>query len=468
MADRQVIVIGGGPGGYVAAIRAAQLGGSVTLIERERLGGTCLNAGCIPTKALLHCAQFAQSAQEAARCGVHLTLNGIDWGDVTAYKNSVVRQLVGGVEALMRSNRITVIKGTARFFKPKALEIELADQTRQILEADKIIIATGAVAAVPPIEGLRESKYVIDSAGALSLAQLPASLTIIGGGVIGVELACAFHAMGCKTTIVEALPRLVPALDYEMSDLLCQSLKKQGIGVLTDHKVVRVADGESTVTVTLSHDGIEKTIESCKLLVAVGRRPDPDSLNVQAGNIKTERGGIVVNEQLETSVPGVYAIGDCLGKTMLAHTASAQGELAAENALGKSSAYRPAVVPYGIYTFPEMAGAGMTEQEAAANNIPFHIGRFPLAANGRSLILNRGEGLVKVLVGDGLGEVLGVHILGPGATELAGEAAMAISLEATADEIIRTIHAHPTVTEALREAVLAAEKRAIHVNNKRK
>ena len=280
------------------------------------------------------------------------------------------------------------------------------------------------------------------------------------------ELACAFQALGCRTTIVEALPRLVPALDEEISRELCKSLMSQGVEVLLEHQARQVADGEAGVRVTVSGPDGERVLEAERLLVAVGRRPNPEGLDLQAGGIKTGRGGILVNEWLETSAPGVYAAGDCLGGPMLAHVASAQGEIAAENAMGGAAAYRPGCVPFGVYGLLEAAGAGMTEQELQEKKVPYHAGRFPLSANGRSRILNGGGGMVKALVGDGLEELLGVHILGPNATELAAEAALAIGMEATAQEIIQTIHPHPTVSEALREAVLAAGRRAIHIVNK--
>lgn len=462
----KLVVIGGGPGGYVAAIRAAQLGAEVTLVEKEHLGGTCLNVGCIPTKALLHPAELVRSAQEAAAFGVHMKLEEICWSETLAYKDSVVKKLTDGVGGLLRSNGVTVIRGTASFLKAKTIEIAKSDGSHQILEADKFIIATGSVPVMPPIPGLRESKYVVDSTGALSMEEMPKSMLIIGGGVIGIEFACALKAFGCSVTVVEALPRLAPALDGEMAGLLAKQLKTQGIELLLEHKVASVADGEAEATVTVEHGGASIELKAEKVLCAVGRRPYTDGLNLEAAGIRSERGKILVDEYLETSIPGVYAIGDCLAQIMLAHTASAQGETAAENAMGEKKAYQPACVPSCIYSFPEIAGVGLTEEQVKEKGITYHVGRFPMLANGRALIANGGEGMVKVLVGDELDEILGVHILGPGATEQIAEAALAISMEATVDEIIDTIHAHPTVTEAVREAVLAGEGRAIHIPNK--
>lgn len=463
---RSVVVIGGGPGGYVAAIRAAQLGASVTLVEKKHLGGTCLNVGCIPTKALLHAAEAAKSARDAAGCGIHVDLKAVDWGAVLAFKDSIVRKLVGGVAGLLRSNGVSVINGTASLIKPKTVRIESADGSAQILEADRVILATGSVPVIPPIEGLRDSPYMVDSTGLLCMETLPPSMAIIGGGVIGVELAFALNALGCRITIIEALPRLVPTLDGEIAAQLAKSLRKQGISLLMEHRVVRVENGGQSARIVMEHAGAEETLETPKLLCAVGRRPRADGLNLDAVGIHTEKNRILTDQYQETNVSGVYAIGDCVGQVMLAHTASAQGETAAENAMGGRVAYRPNCVPSGVYGFPEAAGVGLTEEEAQSRGIPYHAGRFPLAANGRALIANDGEGMVKVLIGDELNEILGVHILAPSAMEMIGEAAAAISMEGTAEDLISAIHAHPTATEAIREAVLAAEHRAIHVAGK--
>lgn len=466
--QKHIVVIGGGPGGYVAAIRAAQLGARVTLVEKKHLGGTCLNVGCIPTKALLHSAEFARSAREGAAFGVHTTLERVEWPQVLAYKDSVVKTLVKGVEGLLRGGKVTVVDGMARFIKPKTVEIRKADGSCELLEADRFIIATGSVPVMPPIEGLRESRCVVDSTGALNMETLPTSMAIIGGGVIGIEMAFALNALGCRVTIVEALPALAPTVDQEMAALLAKSMEKQGIELRLNSKVMGIVDGEESAKVRISSNGGDSELEAEKVLCAVGRRPYIDDLTCEEGGIRTEKGRILVDDCLETSVPGVYAIGDCTGQGMLAHTASAMGEIAAENAMGEKNAYRPNCVPSGIYGFPELAGVGLTEEQAREKKIPYHVGRFPLVGNGRALIANGGEGMVKVLIGDELDEILGVHILAPNAMEMIGEAAVAIQMEATDRELIETIHSHPTVTEAIREAVLSAQGRAIHMPNKAK
>lgn len=462
-----VLVIGGGPGGYVAAIRAAQLGGHVTLVEKDQLGGTCLNVGCIPTKSLLHAAEYVNEIQAAEECGVHLELKGIDWPAVMAKKDNIVNTLVGGVSGLLAKNGVRVIKGRAVFTGRKEVTVHTQDGTR-VLQAEKIILASGSVPAVPPIPGLSESKYAITSSEALCLEELPERMLILGGGVIGVELACAFRAFGCSVTVIEALPRLVPAMDGEIGLALAQSLEAQGIDLHLNSKVIQVRDLEAEVCVTVESGGAQQEYRAQKLLVAVGRRAYTSDLELERAGIQTDRGKVEVNEFLETNMPGVFAIGDCLGKVMLAHAASAQGECAAENAMGQKKVYTPQCCPACLYTFPEAAGVGLTEESAKEKNLSFHVGKFPLKANGRALITNGGTGFIKILAGDELDEILGVHIFGPSATEMIGEAALAIEMEATTEELIETIHAHPTVSEALREAALASNNRAIHIPNRKK
>ncbi len=465
---RSVLVVGGGPGGYVAAIRAAQLGASVTLVEKEKLGGTCLNVGCIPVKAMLHAAELARAAEEGGRCGIHLQLEEIDWPAVKEFRQGIVNKLTGGVAALLKANGVQVISGTAAFLRPKVMEICGADGTKQLLEADRIILATGSVPIEPPIPGLRESRKQMDSTGAQQMEEIPKSLLIIGGGVIGVEFATILSSFGTEVTIVEALPRLAPLLDGEIEAVLEKKLKAQGIGLCLSHRVTGVADTEKGVEITAEHEGHAVTLQAEKLLCCVGRRARTEGLNTQAAGIRTEQGRILVDDYLETSVPGVYAIGDCLEQVMLSHTAYAQGERAAENAVGERRPYAPAAIPSCVYAFPEAAGVGLTEEEAREKKIPYHMGRFPMSGNGRALISGGGDGLVKVLIGDELNEVLGVHIIGPSATELIAEAALSISMEATAEEVYGTIHTHPSVSEAVREAFLASENRAIHTINKRR
>ena len=460
-----VAVIGGGPGGYVAAIRAAQLGGEVTLIEKNKMGGTCLNVGCIPTKVLLHSAEALAEASHMADLGINVEVKGIDWNKVQAKKNAVTNQLVSGVTGLMKANKIKVIDGVASFASKDTLTVTKKDGSKENLTFDKIIIAAGSVPAVPPIPGVKENASCVDSTGALSFETVPKSLLVIGGGVIGIELATAYSRFGTEVTVVEAMSKLLPMMDGELTAQLRKMMETRGIKIMTDAKVQSVEGGALT-KVNVEVGGKVETFTAEKVLVAVGRRTDTEALNLDAVGITNDRGRISVNDKMETSVANVYAIGDCLGKVMLAHVASAQGEIAAENALGEEAVYDGSTNPSCVYTDPEFAGVGLTEEKAKELGIEFQVGKFPLMANGKSLIMNGGVGMVKFIIGKEYKEVLGVHILGPRATDLIGECALAIGMEATVEDIFATIHAHPTVTEAVREAALAAEKRAIHIPNK--
>lgn len=464
--ETKVAVIGGGPGGYVAAIRAAQLGGKVTLIEKNKLGGTCLNVGCIPTKAILHAAEALTEAKEMAEYGIHIEVKNVDWKQVQAKKNAITAQLVGGVTGLMKANKIQVVEGTASFASKDTLAVLKKDGTKENMTFDKIIIAAGSVPAVPPIPGVKENANCVDSTGALSFEEIPKSLLVIGGGVIGIELATAYSKFGTEVTVVEAAPKLLPMMDGELTAQLRKLMEAKGVKIMTDAKVQSVEAAAVGAKVNVEIGGKVQPFEAEKVLVAVGRRTDTEALHLDAAGIANDRGRITVNDKMETNVPNVYAIGDCLGKVMLAHVASAQGEVAAENALGENAVYNGATNPSCVYTDPEFAGVGLTEEKAKELGIAYQVGKFPLMANGKSLIMNGGVGSIKFIIGTEYKEVLGVHILGPRATDLIGECALAIGMEATVEDIIAAIHAHPTVTEAVREAALAAEKRAIHIPNK--
>ena len=464
--DTSVVVVGGGPGGYVAAIRAAQLGGKVTLIEKNKLGGTCLNVGCIPTKVLLHAAEALTEAKHMDNLGIQVSVNGIDWKAVQSRKEAVTNQLVSGVTGLMKANKICVIEGTASFASKTALEVVKKDGTKENVPFDKVILATGSVPAVPPIPGVKENAACVDSTGALAFDHVPETLLVIGGGVIGMELATAYSRFGAKVTVVEAMPKLLPMMDGELTAMLRKKMEASGVTILTEAKVQSVEAAPVGAKVQVEVGGKVESFEAEKVLVAVGRRTDTEALGLDKVGIAHDRGRITVNDKMETNVPNIYAIGDCLGKVMLAHVASAQGEVAAENALGETAVYDGKTNPSCVYTDPEFAGVGLTEEKAKEEGIPYQVGKFPLMANGKALIMNGGEGMIKFIIGKEYGEVLGVHILGPRATDLIGECALAIGMEATVDEIYATIHAHPTVTEAVREAALAATKRAIHIPNK--
>lgn len=467
--DTSIIVIGGGPGGYVAAIRAAQLGAKVTVIEREYLGGTCLNVGCIPTKCLLHSAEMIENIKEQGKeIGVEVEGVKVNFSQVIAHKNEISKKLTGGIAGLFKMNKIKKIDGEASFIAPKKLSVKKSDGSTEEMTADAIIVATGSVNAVPPIPGIKENPNCIDSTGALSLEKLPKSMIVIGGGVIGLELACAYSAFGTKITVIEAMPSMLPMLDGDLTKVGVEHMKKMGIEFNLECPVQSVETSPVGAKVVCKNKAGEiVSFEAEKVLVAIGRRANTASLNLEAGKLDNDRGRIIVNDKMETSVPGVYAIGDCVfGRALLAHTASAMGEVAAENICGLDSYYDESTCPTCVYMMPEAASVGLTEERCKAKGLQYKVGKFPMNANGKALILNGGEGLVKIIAGAEYGEVLGMHIIGPRATDLIAEGALAIKLEATLDELIETIHSHPTVTETMREAALNAENRAIHTSNK--
>ena len=467
--DTTVIVVGGGPGGYVAAIRAAQLGAKVTLIEREHVGGTCLNIGCIPTKCLLHTAELMEDIKNQGKeIGVEVSGVTLNFPQVIKHKNDISKKLTGGVTGLLKMNKVKKIDGEAKFTAPGKLSVKKSDGTTEAMTADAIILATGSVNSTPPIPGLKENPNCIDSTGALSLEKLPKSMVVIGGGVIGLELACAYAAFGTKITVVEALDHMLPMLDGDLTKIGVKHMENMGMQFNLECPVQSVEPSPVGAKVVCRNKAGETvSFEAEKVLVAIGRRANTASLDLDAGKIDNDRGRILVNDRMQTNQPGVYAIGDCVfGHAQLAHTASAMGEVAAENIMGLDALYDEKTNPTCVYIEPEAASVGLTEEQCKAKGIDYKVGKFPMSANGKALIINGGEGLVKIIAGKEYGEILGMHIIGPRATDLIAEGALAIGEEMTLDEIIATIHSHPTVTETLREAALHAEKRAIHTPNK--
>ncbi len=452
--EYDLIVVGGGPAGYVAALRAAQLGASVVLAERDVLGGTCLNRGCIPTKSYLQTAEAIQSAREWASRGLILdSPPRLDMKKALACKNQAVRRLTAGVKALLESRKVDIVRGNAVLVGSGRVEVEGSG----ILRAPSVILAGGSVSTRLPIPGA-DSPRVLLSEDILALDRVPGSLVVIGGGVIGVEIAQILSAFGSVVTIVELENRLLPTMEEDLSKAMAAALKKRGIIVHLGVSVRSIDDSGAGLALLLS-DGTR--VEAELALLSVGRRPDLSCLG--DSGVAVERGCVVVDDFMATSLPGVFAPGDLNGRRMLAHAAFEMGEAAAHSALGHPRRAELDLVPSVVYWSPEAASVGLTEAEARTRCENVSIGLFPFAANGRALCSGDSEGFVKVLVDPRFGELLGVHIVGACASELINEAAILMRMEVTAFEIAEVAHAHPTRSEAFMEAVAAALGRCVHL-----
>ena len=458
---KRVVVIGGGTGGYVAALRAAQLGASVILVEKNALGGTCLNRGCIPTKVLLHTAELASAAREGEPLGLFVKEARVDWSVLMRHKEEVVARLVEGVGFLLGANGVEVVRGNAVFRSPGEVAVTQEDGTVRPLSADAFIVATGSVPALPPVPGF-DLPGILTSDGVLGLEMLPKSILLVGGGVIGIEFASIFSALGVEVTVVEMLPEILPNLDVELVGYLRQILEARGIRFLTS-ATVKAGRASGSGYATAVTAGVEEEIVTEKVFVCTGRRPFTQGLGLEEIGVRTDRGRIAVDERMRTSVPGIHAIGDCASPIMLAHVASAEGEVAAEVIMGLRAAMDYRVVPRAVYTAPEFAGVGRTEEELTRSGRDFTVGRFPMNSNAKALIAGMPDGMVKVISDRETGEILGMHVLGPRATDLIAEGALAMRSELTVDEIVATIHAHPTLGEAVREASLDVLDRALHL-----
>ena len=459
MSTYDVGIIGGGPGGYVAAIKAAQLGGSVCLIEKGEWGGTCLNRGCIPTKTLFAVANLATQVQEASAFGINI--NGeatIDYAQVLDHKASVIKQLTGGIAQLLKANGVDTYNGTATLTDKNTIVVGKPDGTTEQLHAKNIVIATGSEPAEPPVFEIDEEQ-VLTTTGILNLTELPESLLIVGGGVSGCEFASIFSAFGCQVTVLELLPTILATEDVQVIRHIQLFMKRKGITIHTGAKLTHVKKSEAGVTAVLE-SGEELIAE--KMLVSIGRRYNTEKIGLEAVGVHTDSGKIVVDAQMQTNVPGIYAVGDVASRYLLAHVASAEGKVAAQNSLGDRVEMDYQVIPWCVFTLPEIGHVGMTEKEATDEGYEVKIGRFPYAANGKALGLGETDGFVKTVSDVESGDILGVHIVGAQASTLIHEAAVAVRLGASAADIAHTVHAHPTLSEMVMESAEAAYGRAIH------
>jgi dihydrolipoyl dehydrogenase len=462
-----LIVIGSGPGGYVCAIRAAQLGMKTAVVEkRATLGGTCLNIGCIPSKAMLNASElYEEAAHKFAGMGIKVGTPAVDLATMLKYKQDAVDGNVKGVDYLFKKNKIETFHGAARMTGRGKVEVKNADGKAQVLETKNVVIATGSDAA--RLNGIEfDEKRIVSSAGALELPAVPKKLLIVGAGIIGLELGSVWRRLGAEVTIVEFLDHILPGIDSEVAKQFHRILQKQGIAVRLSSKVAAVDTSGKTLKVKVESaagGGAAETLDADVVLVAIGRVPYTDGLGLEALGVKKDnRGRILVDPHFRTNVDGIYAIGDVIAGPMLAHKAEDEGVAVAEILAGQAGHVNYDVIPNVVYTSPEIASVGKTEEELKAAGIAYNVGKFPFTANARARINLTAEGFVKILADAKTDRVLGVHILGPDAGNMIGEAAVAMEFGAAAEDIARTCHAHPTLTEAIKESALAVAKRAIN------
>jgi dihydrolipoamide dehydrogenase len=461
-----LIVIGSGPGGYVCAIRAAQLGMKVAVVEKMKtFGGTCLNIGCIPSKALLYASEmFDEAAHGLAPLGVVVGPPKLDLVAMMKHKDDTVAANVNGVAFLFRKNKIESFFGTGKILGPGKVEVTGADGKTTSLDTKAIVIATGSdVARLPGVE--IDEKVIISSTGALDLSKPPAKLLVVGAGVIGLELGSVWRRLGAEVTVVEYLDRILPGMDGEVAKQFQRLLEKQGFKFHLGHKVASVsktAAGAKAI-VEPAKGGEAQTLEADIVLVAIGRRPYTEGLGLEAAGVAVERGQVVIDNHFQTNVPGIYAIGDVVRGPMLAHKGEDEGVAVAEILAGQAGHVNYEAIPSVVYTSPEVAVVGKTEEDLKAAGVAYNVGKFPFTANGRARAMRHTEGFVKVLADAATDKVLGVHILGHGAGEMIHEAVVLMEFGGSAEDLARCTHAHPTMSEAIKEAAMAVAKRAIHI-----
>lgn len=458
-----LVVIGGGPAGYAAAIRAGQLGKKVVCIEAERAGGTCLNWGCIPSKALLKSAELYQAMQNSHEFGIYCDNLHFDFGKIIERSRSVAGKMGGGIEFLFKKNKVDYIVGHGHVSAPGMVEITSGDKQGSFVSYKNLLIATGCKPIVLP--GLQVDGYrIMTSREALAMQHKPTSITILGAGAIGVEFAYFLNAFGCQVTLVEMMPKIVPVEDEEISSQLLRSFKKQGIQVHTNTKAENIQAHENGVRLDLVQGETRTQHESECVLLAIGVRPNTEGLLSERIEVKTDkRGFIEVNDQYQTSAKGIYAAGDIIGPPWLAHVATYEAVQAVQGMFNHGTPKRVKLFPGCTYCQPQIASIGLTEQAVKEQNIPYNVGKFPFTASGKAVAINHPEGFVKVITSKEHNEILGAHIIGYDATEMIAEYALGMNLEATTTEIHETIHAHPTLSEAMAEAAGTISGEAIHI-----
>jgi len=464
------VVIGAGPGGYPAAIRLGQLKVKTAIIEREYIGGVCLNVGCIPSKAVIHAAKTYEKLGKTEELGISVAGKPtLDMKKMQTWKGGVVHKLTSGVRTLLKGNGVTIVEGTAKLEKsgPDGHRITVTGASgTQTIIAKNIVIATGS--RPMEIPGFKiDQQRVIDSTGALALDAVPPRMIVIGGGYIGLELGMVYAKFGSKVTVVEATPRLLGSMDKDCVAVVERKLKKMGVEVMLNTKAKSWEDkGDRAVLTVELEGGKTATVDADKILMSIGRRPNTENLGLENVGVKVERGFIVADDHLRTNVGGIYAIGDVIGGMMLAHKATKEGEVVAEVIAGHKAAFDVRTIPAVVFTDPEIASTGLTEDEAKAKGHTLKVGKFPFAVLGRALSVNEPDGFAKVVSDAKTGELLGVHIVGNGASDLISEAALAIEMGAVVEDLRLTIHPHPTLSEALMEAAAVALGEAVHVMNR--
>ncbi|WP_202710748.1 dihydrolipoyl dehydrogenase [Sporosalibacterium faouarense] len=459
--NRDIVIIGGGPGGYVAAIRGAQLGYNVTLIEKHKIGGTCLNYGCIPTKALYRNAEILNTLKNIDEYGISVDNYSFDIEKIQSRKAEVVNQLVTGIEQLLNSNNIEVIEGTASFLDKNTLKVIKTDGNEEQISAKNIVIATGSKAFLPNIEGI-DLDGVYTSKELLDFEEVPKRLVVAGGGVIGMEMAGIFNSLGSEVSVIHSRKYLLKQIDKDVSKRFASYIKKQGTKVITSSRISKIEKAELGLKVYFTDKKGEKHLDADAVLISTGRRPVVDGLNLESIGIEYDDRGIKVDNNFMTNVEGIYAIGDVNGQMMLAHVASHQGITAVDNIAGLPNEVNYDVVPNCIFVFPEIAASGITEDMAKENEIECKASKFLFRANGKALALGEPEGFVKV-ISDMDDKIIGVQIMGPHASDLIHEGTLAINKELSVTDISHTIHAHPTLSEAFMEATMGLNDTAIHL-----